>query len=164
VTSAEERAALVRLAGYMALVWLACAAVFFAWSSARSPAFDVRSPAGWVRGITVGEPAERARALVALGQSTMLVRVPCRVLVDRLHESDVVREAAMVPLIYDVRAGRCGSALLQTLTESRDPYAQEAAAQVLGAAGDTSARVRRALVRAAAASARETTGVARARP
>jgi hypothetical protein len=135
VSPAEERAALARLAGYMALVWVACAAVFFAWSTARSPAFDVRSPAGWVRGISVGAPAQRARALVALSESTMLARVPCRVLADRLRDSAVVREAAVFTLISVVRGGRCGDVVLQVLEGSSDQHARAAAAQVLGGAG-----------------------------
>ena len=145
MSPAEERATLVRLAGYMALVWAACAAMYMAWSSRRGPVFDARTPAGWIRGITVGQPAERARVLLALGQSPMLARVPCRVLADRLRDSAVVRDAAMLPLIYDVRDGRCGAVVLQVLTGSRDERAREAAARVLVAAGDTSERVRRAL-------------------
>src|ERR1043166_163925 len=139
VSPPEQRRALLRMAAYMAVVWCACAGLFFVWSLRHSPAFDDRSPDGWVKGITTGRSAERAAALSALAESRMLSRVSCRVLGDRLQDSAAVREAAVLALIHSVRAGRCEGIVLGTLTGAPAWQSREAALHILAGAG-TAAR------------------------
>ena len=135
VSRAEQRRALLQLAKYMALVWIGCAILFYAWSVRFDPPFDVRSPAGWVKGITTGVPGERAAALVALSESDLLPRSSGRVLGDQLRESMGVREAAVFTLIKVVRGGRCLGVVVNALGGAPTVEVREAAARILAGAG-----------------------------
>jgi HEAT repeat protein len=136
---AEGDPAAWRGARRQALLWLAALAVsgLVVYALAARSVFDASSAAAWEAGITSGDVADRAERLLQLGESPMLAKVPCEILVSSLADSEAVRNAAVPTLAVALRHGRCADLVEGALARDVDPRARVAAARALGRAGAT---------------------------